>query len=159
MNKFCLLLILLPLCFIEPVAAQSEADTLHIRETTLGDMYYYHNEHVKFWKVDELVASNAKALTLWGRGKICTSFSWILGFAGGFLVGYPVGTYLANNSNVKQRWWLAGIGAGVIAGAVGLEFVAKNYYRRAIKQYNSAIRASSYKVELSPMMMSVKFIF
>ncbi|MDR1345243.1 MAG: hypothetical protein LBK03_00870 [Bacteroidales bacterium] len=164
MQNFNLLLIaLLLLCLAQPVAAQSEADTVHIRETTMSNMYYYHNVQIKHWQVGKLLASSPKASILWERGKTCITLACLLGVTGGVLIGWPIGTYMASDTKFKQRWWLVSIGAGAIGGTVALVFAGKRNFTKAVKRYNRDIRlgspAVSCRVEASPMMMSFKVDF
>jgi hypothetical protein len=162
-NVTLLLIALLLLCCAQPVAAQLEADTLHIRETTMGNMYYYHGEQIKHWQVEKLLAFSPKASILWERGKTCVTLACLLGITGGVFIGWPIGTYMASDTKFKQRWWLAAIGAGAIGGTVALVFASKRDFTKAVKRYNRDIRsgspAVSCRVEASPMMMSFRVDF
>lgn len=48
--------------------------------------------------------------------------SYVLGFAGGALIGWPLGTALGGGD---PEWYLAGIGAVLVGGAIALEIVGK----------------------------------
>ncbi len=64
----------------------------------------------------------------------------VLSCAGGFLIGWPVGTMLGGGN---FDWSLARIGIGFIAVAIPIEVVFKIKVKQAIDIYNSGLQTSS----------------
>ena len=61
----------------------------------------------------------------------------VIGFAGGFLVGWPLGTAIAGG---EPNWTLAGIGAGLIAIGIPFNAAYSKRARNAVSIYNSGLK-------------------
>src|SRR4030095_14771546 len=59
----------------------------------------------------------------------------VFGFAGGFLIGFPIGQLIGGNDN--PNWLLAAAGGGLIIGAMANYAGYKEQARQAISVYNS----------------------
>jgi hypothetical protein len=89
------------------------------------------------------------AATLMNKAKVNYNFAMVLGYAGGFLVGYPLGSALGGG---EPEWALAGIGAGLIILAIPIN---KTFTKNAIKAtdiYNNrtSTETTSYNINIGP---------
>lgn len=60
----------------------------------------------------------------------------ILGYAGGFMIGWPLGTAIGGG---EPNWALAGIGAGLVVLSIPLSSSAKKKTIKAIELYNQGL--------------------
>lgn len=59
----------------------------------------------------------------------------LLGFTGGFLIGWPLGSLIAGQ---KPQWYLAGIGAGLIGVSIPFDKAYRKHARRSVELFNAA---------------------
>ena len=60
----------------------------------------------------------------------------VFGFAGGFLVGWPLGTALGGG---EPNWTLAGIGAGLIVVSIPFSTSYTKHAKKAVGIYNTGL--------------------
>jgi hypothetical protein len=65
----------------------------------------------------------------------------IIGGAGGFLVGWPLGAALAGG---EPNWALAGVGAGLIVVSIPISQKFNRQVRQAVNTYNGTMRKTSF---------------
>ena len=87
------------------------------------------------------VASNEESLRLINKAKSSATFATILGYAGGGLIGWPVGTAIGGG---KANWGIAGIGAGLLAIAFPVAAGADKKTKQAVELYNASLNPTSY---------------
>lgn len=66
----------------------------------------------------------------------------VLGFAGGFLIGWPIGTAVAGG---EPQWELPAIGAGLVILAFPFSEQAKKKASIAVDLYNHDFREFTYR--------------
>ncbi|MFA6925167.1 MAG: hypothetical protein WC223_13060 [Bacteroidales bacterium] len=66
----------------------------------------------------------------------------VFGFAGGFLIGWPVGTMLGGG---EPMWALAAIGGGLVAISIPFSISYSKHAKSAVKIYNSGLRQTGSK--------------
>jgi len=98
--------------------------------------------------VDQM-KTNDEAYQLALKGKSGYSTSNVLGFIGGFMIGWPLGTAIGGGD---PSWALAGIGAGVLAVAIPLQSSASKKLKSATELYNrgNTLPASSLHLKALP---------
>ena len=64
-----------------------------------------------------------------------------MGYAGGFLIGYPVGTAIGGG---EPKWAMAGIGAGLLIIAIPISSGANKKVKKAIRLYNKSLIPITY---------------
>ena len=84
----------------------------------------------------EITKSNTKAYEEMKQAKSNSDFSVILGAAGGFLIGWPLGTAIGGG---EPQWYLAGIGAGLLVLTIPLVSGYKKHARNAVDIYNMGL--------------------
>ena len=87
------------------------------------------------------VASNEESLRLINKAKSSATFATILGYAGGGLIGWPIGTAIGGG---KANWGIAGIGAGLLAIAFPIAGGADKKAKQAVELYNASLNPTSY---------------
>jgi hypothetical protein len=75
------------------------------------------------------------------KAKTSGTFATVLGYAGGFLIGWPIGTAIGGG---KANWGLAGIGAGILAIAFPVASGADKKTKQAVELYNASLNPTSY---------------
>lgn len=88
-----------------------------------------------------LMQSNQEAYQLLKSAKSSSDFANVLGAAGGFMVGWPIGTAIGGGD---PNWTLAAVGAGLIAISIPISGGAKKKAQSAVDKYNSSLNTISY---------------
>ncbi|MBR6082199.1 MAG: hypothetical protein IKP62_04660 [Salinivirgaceae bacterium] len=96
----------------------------------------------------QMVAANPEAVKY--ADKACTNntFALVFIYAGGFLIGWPLGTYASGGD---AEWGLLAVGAGSFTAGLIFKKVADKNARRAVDIYNSGARipeSTSFNSEL-----------
>ena len=69
------------------------------------------------------------------------TMAMIFGYAGGFMVGWPIGTAIGGGD---PNWVMAGIGAGLIVVAIPLSQNFNKKAKTAVDTYNEGLQPSSF---------------
>lgn len=85
--------------------------------------------------------SNPEAHVLIKKAKGNNVFASILGGAGGFLIGYPLGTAIGGGD---PNWVMAGIGAGLVIISIPISSGATKNARKAVDLYNASLPETSF---------------
>ncbi|WP_179353785.1 hypothetical protein [Winogradskyella vidalii] len=105
---------------------------------------YKYTQNGKLMKMKDLVKtmeSNQKAFDLIKKAQSNNTIASIIGGAGGFLVGWPIGTAIGGGD---ANWTLAGIGAGLIAIGIPISSGVNKNAKKAVELYNSSLNSTSY---------------
>ena len=85
--------------------------------------------------------SNQKAFDLIKKAQSNNTLASIIGFAGGGLIGWPIGTAIGGGD---ADWTLAGIGAGLVAIGIPISSSANKKAKQAVELYNSTLDSTSF---------------
>jgi len=66
----------------------------------------------------------------------------VLGFSGGLMIGWPVGTAIAGGD---PNWVIAGVGAGFLAIGIPLSIRASKGMFQAVEIYNSNLNGTYFE--------------
>jgi len=146
MNKVLTIAILL-IVGISTAFSQTTQDTIRIKKVFLGHEYYKYNKPIDINQIGTYIHSNQQAYKEFKSAQSTNTFAEILGYAGGFMVGWPLGTALGGG---KPNWTMAGIGVGILAVGIPLSIHADTQLNEAVKKYNSGMKTSS--LDYSPEM-------
>lgn len=97
-------------------------------------------------QVSELLSIDAQAADEFKRARMNSTFSAILGFSGGFLIAFPLGTAIAGG---EPEWILAGAGVGLLLASIPLNRKFKSQAASALDRYNSLQPTSAIKPTVS----------
>lgn len=96
-------------------------------------------------QVLEIVKENPQAYGELKRAKINYNAAGVFGFAGGILVGFPVGTAIAGGS---PEWGLAAGGAVLLLASIPLTNAFRGHTMESLDLYNSKFKTARLKPEL-----------
>ncbi len=125
----------------------SVGDTIQITKAGLGYKYTYDNQILTMNTLQEFVQKNPNALVYFKKAKATSGFTSVLGYVGGFMIGWTLGSAIRGE---EPPWTMALIGCGVIAVAFPIASGAENNLLKAVQTYNMGIKPSpqSLKYEI-----------
>ena len=144
-----LITLFLSLFFVIPSFSQSIPNKeIEIQKTFLGAKFYLDGEKVSLKRLESVLIDVPQSYRFVQQAKTSNIFSQIFGFAGGFLIGYPIGTAIAGGD---ANWNLALAGAGCLAVSIPLAIVGTNKVVKAVDLYNQSKTTShnEQKLELN----------
>jgi len=127
------------------VFSQNE-NTLEMKSNFFGSKFYKGDTLISINQVLYEMSSDEAIYNLMLSAKKDNVFAQLVGAAGGFMIGWPLGTALGGG---EPNWTLAGIGAGIIAISIPISSNFKRKAHSAIQKHNSIIMASNNK-QLKP---------
>ncbi len=95
-------------------------------------------------QVLNIIKENPEAYAEMKRAKANYNAAGVLGFAGGILVGFPVGTAIAGG---KPEWGLAAGGAALILASIPFTRSFRGHTMEALDIYNGQQKTSRLKPE------------
>lgn len=139
MKNLGLILLIFFVCFVNEGFSQSQTDTIEIYRS-LGSPYWHKGKNLTPKQVLNLMKSNPEAYGEMKYAKNNFDFANILGFTGGFFIGYPVGAYFGGG---KPNWAFAVFGAGL--GLISIPFTLEynKHAKRAVNIYNTSLKQHS----------------
>lgn len=138
-----------------------KVDTIVVSKTN-GKQYWYKSEKLNLKSMDALLQNNTAAYEYFRKFKAANGGVTVMGFLGGALIGFPVGTYLGGG---KPAWEMAIVGAGVLVLSVPFALNANVNLSKAISTFNEGRKHPKRTTEissrfgLSPNGVSVAFQF
>lgn len=140
MTKIPLLTILL-LCCLQLAFAQTVTDTISIQKTFGGQKFYQADKRLSMAELKNILRSNDAAYRELRSAQTANTLATIIGGAGGFMVGWPIGTSLGGG---KPNWVMAGIGAGLIVASIPISQTFNKRSKNAVAMFNRGIKTSSF---------------
>ncbi|MBK6929738.1 MAG: hypothetical protein IPH12_02340 [Saprospirales bacterium] len=122
--------------------AQTSADTIEIKRTAFGTVFRSNGKTLRPRQLLHLTQPNPEAHRYMQKAKTNYDLSFVLSFAGGFLVGYPLGTAIAGGD---ANWTLAGIGAGLIVVSVPFTVGYTKNAKEAARLYNAGLPKTGFR--------------
>ncbi len=119
-----------------PLMAQSSADSIEVKKAW-GTVFKQHGKLLTPRKLLDITHSNPEAYKEMKIAKSNYDIGSVIGFAGGFLVGFPLGTALAGG---EANWTLAGIGAGLIGVSIPFTAAYNKHAKNAVQYYNQGLQ-------------------
>jgi len=145
MKKTTLLLPLL-LLFQQLLFAQVPQDTITIKKG-FGTVFMHKGKRLTTRQLSDRVKENPEAFKLMSKAKSNQAIGSVFGFAGGFLVGWPLGTAIGGGD---PNWTLAAVGAGLIGVSIPFNAAYNKHATNAVHIYNEGLRkTSSRKVQFN----------
>lgn len=88
-----------------------------------------------------VVESNKEAYRQVKSARSLLTTSLFLSYAGGFMIGWPIGTLLGGG---QPNWTFAAVGATLIVATIPIGKVFNKKMKRAVDIYNSELHRSSF---------------
>ncbi len=102
----------------------ANAQEISITQGPFGGVKYTQNgELLTMAEVQQAMEISPEALRLIKKSKANNSLATVLSFAGGLLVGFPLGTAIGGG---EPEWAIAGVGAGLIVLSIPISSKATN---------------------------------
>ncbi|SFU01618.1 hypothetical protein SAMN04489724_3311 [Algoriphagus locisalis] len=119
---------------------QAAQDSITLKKDFWGYKFYQGDKRVQIGDLVNIMRTNEEAYKSIKSAQSNYTMASIIGFAGGFMVGWPIGTAIAGGD---PSWGLAGIGAGFLVATIPLtnSFVKKSKF--ALDAYNGGSTSSS----------------
>jgi len=114
-------------------------DTIEIIKKSMGYIYKYKGEPLSLNQLGDILERNKTSEDLFKSAKSSSGFINVLGFVGGFCLGYGLAPALYGR---QPDLAIAGIGAGILVISLPLVSSAENKLKNAVDIYNSAIPQS-----------------
>lgn len=115
---------------------QTVTDSI-VAENRLGVVFKQNGRYLTPAQLQDVVASNPEAVALMQKARNNYGVSMVLGAAGGFLVGWPIGTAIGGG---KPEWGLAGIGVGLVLLSIPFSSAYGKNAQAAVEIYNRELR-------------------
>ena len=117
--------------------AQNPSDTIAVEK----NKFYYHGMQIETMRqIKSLVASDELALKEVKKASVASGFSSVIGYLGGFALGYEVGCMFFGNFNP----YVFGGGLAVAGLSIGLGVVSNNHLKKGVAIYNSNLSKTAY---------------
>ena len=117
------------------------AQKIEIEKIFGGYKYTQNGVQMTLKEMAKAMESNPEAFGIIKKAQSDTILSSIIGSAGGFLIGWPLGTALGGED---PDWSLAGIGAGLVLIGIPISTSATKKTKQAVELYNSSLNSTSF---------------
>jgi hypothetical protein len=119
---------------------QVKPDTIEIKKA-LGTVFRQHGKNLKPNQLLNITQPNPEAYKEMKTAKSNYAAGSLIGFAGGFLIGWPLGTALSGG---KANWALAGVGAGLFVISIPFTSAYTRHAKNAVRLYNKGLSDTGY---------------
>jgi hypothetical protein len=116
------------------------SDSIVIVKRMGGYQFYKNDRQMSMSKLQTMFQDNDQAYKEIKSARSAATASSILGYAGGFFIGWPLGTAMGGG---KPMWGLAAVGAGLTAISIPLSINAKKKARSAVSKYNAGLTSGA----------------
>jgi len=129
------------------MVAQTSADTLVVRGNAWTGFTFQQNQRTyTLREMPALMQNNQEAHNFIQKARNQNTISMVLGAAGGFLIGWPLGTAIAGGD---PNWALAAVGGGLIAVTIPITISAKRNANRAVQIYNEGVQTQQSNLSIN----------
>jgi len=140
MKKFTVIIAFLAIS-IASAFGQSTADSITMKKEFGGQQFYQHGYRLNIKQLTSVIKTDEQAYKELRSAKAVYTTAMIFSYAGGFMVGWPIGTAIGGG---EPNWVLAGIGAGLIVVAFSLSKSSNKKSLQAVDTYNSGLGKSAF---------------
>lgn len=140
-----IILITVFLMSLTQLFAQTQPDSIEVKKGFWGVTFKQDGKILTTRQLLDLTQSNTEAFKEMNIAKNNFTAGSVFGFAGGFMVGYPLGASVGGG---KPNWVMAGIGACLICVSIPFSTAYSKHARNAVRIYNSGKPLSMNKIDL-----------
>jgi hypothetical protein len=119
---------------------QNITDSISIKKVFGGYSFYQGEKRLNMNQLVNTMKPNGQAYLQITTAKSTYTFASIVGFAGGFLIGWPIGTAIAGG---EPDWTLAAVGAGLIVASIPISQKYNKQAIQAVDTYNGGLKSTS----------------
>jgi hypothetical protein len=140
MRTFILLLLSLLAGYGNVCLAQTGNDTIQVKKTGDGTRFLLNGKRLTPARLSAITRSNPATHEEMKIARSSHTMGSILGFTGGFLAGYQLGTLIRGG---QPNWLVAGVGVGLIGLSLPLSSGYTRHAKKAVAIYNSGLQAAN----------------
>ena len=140
MKKIAIILTLLTVC-LTFTFGQTVSDSISIKKVFGGYQFYQGEQRLNMNQLVNSMKPNDLAYKLIKSAKSSYSMAMIFSYAGGFMVGWPLGKAIGGG---KPSWAIAGIGIGLFIIAIPINQSFNKKAKQAVKTFNGGLQTSSF---------------
>lgn len=138
------------------VACAQDSEPLTYEKVFGGYTYYQGKRVLNMNSMMSLMQKNPEAYNMLRKGKTQSDLATVMGFAGGFAFGWPVGTWIGGGD---PNWTLAAVGAGIFLVSIPIQINANKKILRSVKMYNEDLTTTSLELHFSPAAFGLVYKF
>ena len=120
---------------------QSETDSISMKKVFGGYQFYQGEKRLNVKQLVNTMKPNEEAYSQMKSAKSSYTTASVISFAGGFMVGWPVGTAIGGG---EPNWTLAGIGAGLLVVSIPISQKFNKQAKQAVDTYNLGLQTTSF---------------
>lgn len=124
---------------------QTATEPILVKRTFGGYQYHQGEKTLNVNQLASTMKPNEEAFRQIQSAKSAYTMAMISSYAGGFLVGWPLGTAIGGG---EPNWTMAAIGAGLIGVAIPFSQRYNKKAKLAVDIYNGALPVSSLQEEI-----------
>lgn len=124
---------------------QTEADSISIKKVFGGFQYFKQGVPLTMNQLRASLQSNEQAQAQIKSAQSSYILTMVFSYAGGFMVGYPIGTALGGGD---PNWTIAAIGVGLIAVAIPVSQKMNQKTQQAVNIYNDGLKATTSRTQM-----------
>ncbi len=113
---------------------------IDIHKNFFGTSYWENDRRLTPAELMNTLSVHPAAHAEMKKARTNQAFSTIFSFAGGALIGWPIGTAAGGGD---PNWTLAAVGAGLVAIAIPFEITFNKKAKNAVTLYNSSLQKNS----------------
>jgi hypothetical protein len=136
MKKIAMILTLLTAC-LTFAFGQTATDSISMKKGFGGYQFYKVEKRLNMNQLVYAMKSNEQAFSQIKKALSNYTLASIVGFIGGFMVGWPIGTAIGGG---EPYWTMAGIGAGLFIVSIPISQKSNNQAKHAVGIYNSGLQ-------------------
>ncbi len=140
MKNFCTILFVV-LIGTTTSFGQTDSDSIYLKKVLGTYQFYYHTQKLSLPQIKNVMSSNELAFEQIKSAQSTNNIAMVFACAGGFLVGWPLGTALGGG---EPNWAAAGAGVGLIAITLAINKSYNIKAKRAVDTYNNGLGSTSF---------------
>lgn len=120
------------------IFGQNQPEPIQVKKG-FGTAFIHQGKNLTPRQLLDLTETNAEAYQEMKIAKTNYNIGSVISFAGGFMVGWPLGTALGGG---EANWTLAGVGAGLIVASIPFSISYTKHAQKAVDLYNAGLGQS-----------------
>jgi hypothetical protein len=123
------------------IFSQDQNDTIQTTKVFGGYKFEKNGQVLTLQNMLDLMKDNPDAYSYLEKAKASAGFANVLGFAGGFMIGWPLGTAIGGGN---PNWTLAVVGCGLIIVTIPISRSANKNTIIAVDKFNKSRKGLTY---------------
>jgi len=120
---------------------QTSTDSITIKKIFGGYQFFQGEKRLNLNQLVKMMEPNEKAYQQIKSAQTDNTLANIFGIAGGFMVGWPLGSALGGG---EPNWTMAGVGAGLIVISIPITKSFNKKAKQAVQTYNAKWQSTSF---------------